>query len=63
MSPDGGTKSRHDRQLVMSEIGECGQAALCAAPVLMAGAGGLGSPALCCLAVAGGRVGMDDGNG
>ncbi|MFS4437966.1 ThiF family adenylyltransferase [Paracoccaceae bacterium GXU_MW_L88] len=53
--------SRHDRQIVLPEIGPVGQAKLAGASVLVIGAGGLGAPALLYLAAAGiGRIGIAD---
>ncbi len=52
---------RYQRQLMISEIGEKGQELLKKAPVLVIGAGGLGSPVLMYLAAAGvGRIGIVD---
>jgi len=44
---------RYARQLVMPELGEAGQTKLCAARVLVLGAGGLGAPVIAGLAGAG----------
>ena len=44
---------RYARQTVLPEVGAAGQARLAAAPVLVVGAGGLGSPVLATLAGAG----------
>lgn len=46
-------RERYSRHLQLPEIGEAGQARLCAARVFVVGAGGLGSPALTFLAAAG----------
>jgi molybdopterin/thiamine biosynthesis adenylyltransferase len=46
-------KERYARQFLMPEIGETGQQRLCAAKVLVIGVGGLGSPVLTYLALAG----------
>ncbi|MGP1254046.1 MAG: HesA/MoeB/ThiF family protein [Kiloniellales bacterium] len=52
---------RYARHLVLPEIGEEGQAKLCAARVLVVGAGGLGAPLLMYLAAAGvGTLGVID---
>jgi len=52
---------RYQRQLMIPEIGEDGQALLKKASVLVTGAGGLGSPLLMYLAAAGvGRLGIVD---
>ncbi len=54
-------RTRYERQLVLPEIGEEGQARLRRGSVLVVGAGGLGSPALTYLVGAGvGRVGFAD---
>ena len=54
---------RYSRQLIIPEVGLQGQERLGRARVLVAGAGGLGSPALQYLAAAGvGRVGIADGD-
>jgi molybdopterin/thiamine biosynthesis adenylyltransferase/rhodanese-related sulfurtransferase len=61
--PERGTPDhdRYARQLLLPEIGPAGQARLRSASVLVAGAGGLGSPALQYLAAAGvGRIGIAD---
>ncbi len=56
--------SRYGRHLVLPEVGEAGQEKLLAAGVLIAGLGGLGSPAALYLAAAGaagiGRLGLVD---
>lgn len=52
---------RYSRNMLLAEIGAAGQARLRDAGVLVAGAGGLGSPALLYLAAAGvGRIGIVD---
>ena len=52
---------RYSRQTLIRQIGDAGQAKLASSSVLVAGAGGLGSPALTYLAAAGiGRVGLAD---
>ena len=48
-----GERERYDRQIMIPEIGEAGQEKLKAARVLIAGAGGLGSPIALYLAAAG----------
>ena len=54
---------RYSRQILLSEIGGTGQAALRAARVLVVGAGGIGSPLLLYLAAAGiGTIGIVDGD-
>jgi molybdopterin/thiamine biosynthesis adenylyltransferase/rhodanese-related sulfurtransferase len=58
---DAWDRQRYARHLLLSEVGEAGQAKLKAASVLCVGAGGLGSPALMYLAAAGvGRIGVVD---
>jgi adenylyltransferase/sulfurtransferase len=52
---------RYQRQLLLKDIGEAGQKKLLNARVFVCGAGGLGSPALTYLAVAGiGHIGLCD---
>ncbi len=54
-------RRRYTRQMLLPEIGEAGQQKLAAARVLIAGAGGLGSPAAIYLACAGvGTLGIAD---
>jgi adenylyltransferase/sulfurtransferase len=54
---------RYSRHILLAEVGGTGQARLREASVLVAGAGGLGSPLLLYLAAAGvGRIGVADGD-
>jgi adenylyltransferase/sulfurtransferase len=54
-------KRRYSRTITLSEIGEEGQAAICAGSVLLIGAGALGSVAAMYLAAAGvGHIGIAD---
>lgn len=54
---------RYSRHILLGEVGGTGQARLCAASVLVIGAGGLGSPLALYLAAAGvGRIGIVDGD-
>lgn len=54
-------KKRYQRQILIPSIGESGQEKIAAARVLVAGAGGLGSPVLYYLAAAGiGTIGIAD---
>jgi molybdopterin/thiamine biosynthesis adenylyltransferase/rhodanese-related sulfurtransferase len=54
-------RERYSRHLLLSEVGEQGQAKLLAGRVLLLGAGGLGSPAAMYLAAAGvGTIGLLD---
>ena len=54
-------KNRYDRQIMIPELGETGQAKLKNASVFIAGAGGLGSPVALYLAAAGiGRIRIVD---
>jgi len=54
-------KERYARHLILEGVGEAGQMKLLRGSVLVIGAGGLGSPALCYLVAAGvGRVGVVD---
>ena len=56
-------QSRYNRQIVLAEIGEKGQASLKNSKVLVIGAGGLGSPSLLYLVAAGvGYIGIVDGD-
>ncbi len=59
MTPD--ELQRYGRHLMTSGLGEAGQEKICAGKVLVAGTGGLGSPALYYLAAAGtGTIGVLD---
>jgi molybdopterin/thiamine biosynthesis adenylyltransferase/rhodanese-related sulfurtransferase len=54
-------RDRYSRHLLLSEVGEAGQAKLLSSKVLLLGAGGLGSPAGLYLAAAGvGTIGLVD---
>lgn len=58
-----GGESRYSRQLSIAGLGEEGQPLLKKSSVLVAGAGGLGCPAITALAAAGvGRIGIADGD-
>ena len=56
-------KARYSKQTILPEVGIEGQEQLCAAKVLMIGAGGLGCPVLQYLVAAGvGEIGIADGD-
>ena len=56
-------RSRYSKQTILPEIGMEGQERLCAAKVLVIGAGGLGCPMLQYLVAAGvGEIGIADGD-
>lgn len=61
MSMDGEQLRRYSRTIALPEIGEEGQARICAGSALIVGAGALGSVAAVYLAAAGvGRIGISD---
>lgn len=58
---DGDQLERYSRHILLEDVGQTGQAALCSSSVLVVGAGGLGSPVLQYLAAAGvGTIGIVD---
>ncbi|KAL2920398.1 hypothetical protein HK105_200471, partial [Polyrhizophydium stewartii] len=58
---DADQTARYSRQLLLPTVGVRGQQRLCAASVLVVGAGGIGSPVIMYLAAAGvGHIGIVD---